>query len=307
MEAFPGYNTTIAGFTRLRRRRTYRLSAIRDRQLHTMRVTASSAFFALLPSLIHAVSLSDMTPRAEDLPPDCDDIYTSQISGCGISDFTTQTCTDGCIEALNAMVGPIKEACGGKGVTGQNLVVAFLANVGPQQICPNADAGGYGEESSSAPAPESTTSPSPSPSPSSTPTPSPTSTTEASVTEASSSVQSTSLLVDTSSAVSSTSRTRTPAFSGTTTATSLSEEQSSTATSREDGSSRTTTTTSGAAGATSTGSSDQTSQEAANDGSGGGSPFDSEGNMFSGADSLSSTSVLVSLGIAVVVVAFLFR
>lgn len=262
-----------------------------------MRVTSrSAALLALLPALGNAVSLSDMTPRASNLPSACNKIYTSQISGCGVSDFTTQSCSDTCVEALQAMVGPIKQACGGQGLSGSNLIVAFLANVGPQQICPNAEIPSSDSNSQQQSTPSPT--PSPRPSPSSSPTEASTTTTAES-----SSAASQSLLVDSSSRTSLTrTRTQRPSFSGTETAGPLSSSSTSTT---DAASSRTydpyAATSSAAADTQDDG------QAAANAQSGGGSPFDDEGNMFSGADSLSSTSVLVSLGIAFVVVMVLFR
>ena len=98
------------------------------------------ALFAL-PTLIDAVSLADMTPRATGLPPQCNAVYTSQIWGCSPSDFQTQQCSSSCINALYGLAAAIDHACSNQGVEGQNLVVAFLAGVGPQQLCHNAGSG----------------------------------------------------------------------------------------------------------------------------------------------------------------------
>lgn len=262
-----------------------------------MRFTTSQAALLALPALINAVSLSDMKPRAENLPSACNKIYDSQISGCGVSDFTQQTCTETCISGLQAMVDPIQDSCSGYGVTGSNLVVAFLAGVGPQQICKNAPAESGEEESSSSATQQST--PSPSPTPTSTVMTTPSSTQESTTTS-----ETETLIVDTESAASPTRR-PTPKFSGTRTASSLNEEATTTRTSAMEAS----------ASPSQTNTVASTDSDPADDGSetdnertGGGSPFDEEGNMYSnGADSLSSTSVLISLGIAFIIVVFLFR
>ena len=91
-----------------------------------------------LPTISHAISLSDFSPRADNLPQSCEDVYEQQIPACTEDDFTSGQCSRACVSALYGLVQPVKQACGNKGVTGQNLIVAYLANAGPQQVCPNA-------------------------------------------------------------------------------------------------------------------------------------------------------------------------
>lgn len=249
-----------------------------------MRLTTSQLALLALPALIDAVKLSDMTPRAQNLPSECSKIYTSEISGCAVSDFTASDCSQSCIRSLQSMVDPIQEACGGNGLSGQNLVVAFLAGVGPQQICKNAP-----DPSSSATSQQSTQ------------RSSATSTNAPSTTTARSSrLETDSLLTDTSRATSTRTSEKTPEFSGTQTVSSLQQDPTF-----EPTTSAGPTTTESSPSSTESSSDNSQDNE---DQSGGGSPFDSEGNMYSGgADSLSSTSVLVSIAIAFIIMAFLFR
>lgn len=236
-----------------------------------------------LPTLIDAVSLSDMTPRAEGLPPMCNAVYTSQIWGCSPDDFQSQDCSSSCVNALYGLDMAIKHACANQGIEGQNLVVAFLAGVGPQQLCHNA---GSGWVTTAAP-PRPTTYPYPTPEPSiisSTTTARRPTDTE------------TTLLVDTSRSVTETiphqtqetSKTRSP--SPTTQTSSSSTIAVGAQTSRTASPSALTTTTSAAG-------SSETSLE---DHSGGGSPFDTPGNMNSASSvSLSMASIALSAAAAI--------
>jgi len=112
-----------------------------------MRLISKAIAIIALPSLAHAVSLADLTPRAVGLPPDCQKIYTAQIPGCDAQDFMTQQCSSSCIAALEGLAWPIKQAC--SGVTGRNIIVTFLANVGPGHVCDNAPQRWTGTPSSS--------------------------------------------------------------------------------------------------------------------------------------------------------------
>jgi len=249
-----------------------------------MRTILRSTAILALPALIDAVALSNMTPRATGLTDACQSIYTAQIPGCGPSDFTTLQCTPSCISALEALVAPIQKACGGQGVQGQNLIVAFLAGVGPQQVCHNADT--------------ATTTPTRSPTTSTpkitktkTPTTSATPKIIHSTSTASTAADASSLLVDassSSSAADTTTRkhtkvehTATPSSSAKTTSESSVVADRST-TRAKDKASKT----------TSAPGNYQTSFE---DGSGGGSPFDTAGNLMNAAAGFSIPGLSVVL------------
>ena len=225
-----------------------------------------------LPTLINAVSLSDMTPRATGLSDTCNAVYTTQIYGCGPDDFKTQECSQSCIGALYGLGRAIQQACSNQGIEGQNLVVAFLADVGPQAICHNADTGHGGWTSTTA---SSTTKQSTHIKPS----------IISSTTTARKPTQTSSLLVDTSSTQT---QTIVPHRTHKSQPTSQSSSSSSTVANTSGSglavdTSRTlspnpTTRTSSAAGS---------SQTNLNDHSGGGSPFDTPGNLANSASSIS--------------------
>lgn len=104
-----------------------------------------------------AVSLNDFTPRVSNLPSACESIYTSQINGCQPSDFGGSGCSQSCINAFNRLQPAISSAC--QGVTGQNVLVAFMAGAGTKDLCPNAAS----PKSSSAPSQPAPTTKTPTP------------------------------------------------------------------------------------------------------------------------------------------------
>ncbi|KAF7195647.1 hypothetical protein HII31_02965 [Pseudocercospora fuligena] len=183
-----------------------------------MRSSWSTVALLALPATTLAVSLSDFTPRVSNLPPRCKAVYTQTVDGCSSTDFGQGGCSEACVEGLQAIAADVKSACGNKDITGQNIIVAYLAGSGPSSLCPNAAAilGGSGSSSSDSDSSTSTpsTSASSPPSSSSSTSSMPSSTkasatsTTASSTETVSSLttapaSSTGLLVDTSSTPSS--------------------------------------------------------------------------------------------------------
>lgn len=231
-----------------------------------MRVRLKYAALLALPALAHAVSLSAWTPRAENLPPACEAIYTAPIPGCTVKDFTSRTCSQSCLQALEALVEPVKHACAGMGVGGRNLIVAFLANVGPQEICPNAP---VMNPTQFGPPPPGRLPPTGS-SPTDWRHPSPSASTWSGTTTASSLSpgDSSSLVVDTSSRTSRTHHHPLPPM---------------------------TKSTSSPTSSTSTTTSSAPSQLNTGDHSGGGSPFDTAGNLGSGAAELSFSAAMAFL------------
>lgn len=128
-----------------------------------MRLSKSTVALFALPATTVAVSLSDFTPRVANLPQGCKSVYTQTISGCSSTDFSGSGCSEACVNGLQSMVAAVKGACGNKGITGQNIIVAYLADSGPGSLCPNAAAvlGGSSSSSSqdsSATAPSTSTS-----------------------------------------------------------------------------------------------------------------------------------------------------
>ena len=246
-----------------------------------MRISRRELALLALPTLSNAVSLADMTPRATGLPPTCEAVYTSQIYGCSATDFQTNQCSSDCINALYGVAQAISHACAGQGVTGQNLVVAFLAGVGPQQLCHNADGQAHptGPPTSFTQPPQTHWSP----------------TIGSSTTTARKATDSGSLLVDTSSTMTQTiipHRTKTTQSSQPTSTSSKTKPVAAHTThATPTQSPDSTTTTSSAVG---------NSQTNLNDHSGGGSPFDSPGNMINSASDVSTSmlSMVISAALA---------
>ncbi|EME47390.1 hypothetical protein DOTSEDRAFT_69356 [Dothistroma septosporum NZE10] len=106
----------------------------------TMRHQKSIFILLALPATVLSVSLADFKPRVYNLPSNCQTVYTQTIDGCSPTDFTASMCSAGCVHALQALVADVKSACGNEDVTGTNVIAAFLNNAGPQGLCTNANA-----------------------------------------------------------------------------------------------------------------------------------------------------------------------
>ncbi|EME86177.1 uncharacterized protein MYCFIDRAFT_82104 [Pseudocercospora fijiensis CIRAD86] len=186
-----------------------------------------------LPATTLAVSLSDFTPRVSNLPTRCEAVYTQTVHGCSSTDWEKDGCSEACVEGLQEIAADVKSACENEDITGQNIIVAYLAGSGPSSLCPNAAAILGGGSSSNSDTDSSTSTPSTRPgassalstpsSTSSTPKstkPSATSTaaseteTVSSVTTAPAASSSTGLLLDTSSTPTSGSVSSTSSASG---------------------------------------------------------------------------------------------
>ena len=241
-------------------------------RLHTSRIAAVAV--AMLPTLASAVKLADMKPRASNLPTACDEVYQQQIDGCEPEDFMTQDCSSACYSALQALTEPIQDACGNEGISGQNLIVAYLANVGPQQLCSNGATSSAGSSSSDAETEASAT-----------PTPT-----------ASATKESTEPARQTSSsrAHDSASHSASKSMESIARPTTTHDARPSMVFDGSSSTSAESSTTRSASDSTDTGTAD----------TGGGSPFDIQ---YSGTDSLSATSVLLSLAVAVFVIFAVFR
>ncbi|EKG20651.1 hypothetical protein MPH_02006 [Macrophomina phaseolina MS6] len=94
--------------------------------------------FSLLPSLVRAVSLSDFTPRVENLSNQCDAVYNRQIKDCDASDLQTgDNCSVACISGLLAIAQQVKSACTSDDVAETSIIGVFLLGKGPQTLCSN--------------------------------------------------------------------------------------------------------------------------------------------------------------------------
>jgi hypothetical protein len=263
------------------------------RQINTkiiaiMRITTTQIALLALPALIHArsVALMDFVPRVSDVSGTCDEVYRQSIPGCESTDFTQKGCSVKCIKGLDSMTHLIKEACGNDGLLDRddksNVLAVFLKGNGPQGLCTNADEVLQSQHTSTA-TPTSLDTPTKHSSKSGQPTTTIVSSTK---TAASSTNVPTSLVVDTSSSPE-------PTESASSTSSAESSDTASITTVTE--SSQIFEAPSMPASWPSTSASSKPTESAGH--SGGGSPFDAEGNEFSAAAATSSSTIALFLAV----------
>lgn len=252
-----------------------------------MRITTTQIALLALPALIHArsVALMDFVPRVTDVSGKCETVYRQSIPGCESTDFTQQGCSVKCVKGLDSMTYIVKEACSNDGLLDRddksNVLAVFLKGNGPQGLCTNADEVLQSQHASSA-TPTSLETPTKSSSTSEQPTTAVVSSTKT----ASSTDVPTSLVVDTSSSPEPT------------------ESASSTSSAESSDTASITTTTASSqifeapSMPSSWPSTSPTSKPTESAGhSGGGSPFDAEGNEFSAAVATSSSTIALFLAV----------
>ncbi|KAI6904616.1 hypothetical protein D0867_03390 [Hortaea werneckii] len=104
-----------------------------------------------LPSFALAVSLMDFQPGypQKKMSSACQHVYTQQLAQCSASDWTQQNaCSKECINYLNELTDDVISACSNQGIEGQNIIVAYLNRDGATSLCGNGEevlnAGGSG-------------------------------------------------------------------------------------------------------------------------------------------------------------------
>jgi len=250
-----------------------------------MRIAITPIALLALPALVHArsVSLMDFVPRVSDVSGKCENVYKQSIPNCDSTDFTQQQCSVKCVKGLDSLTYIIKEACGNDGLLDRNekdnVLARFLKGDGPQGLCTNANSVLQSVRESSA-TPTSLETPTKHSSKSEQPTTSIVSSTKT----ASSTDVPTSLVVDTSSS---------PGPTESASSTSSISDTASITTATE--SSQIFEAPSMPASWPSTSASSKPTESAGH--SGGGSPFDAEGNEFSAAVATSSSTVALLLAI----------
>jgi hypothetical protein len=246
-----------------------------------MRITTTQVALLALPALIHArtVSLMDFVPRVSDVSGQCEDVYKQSIPNCEPSDFTQKGCSVQCVKGLDSMTDLIKEACGNDGLLDRddksNVLAVFLKGNGPQGLCTNADEVLQSQHSSTA-----------TPTSLDAPTRQPTTTIVSSTKTASSTDVPTSLAVDTSSSPEPTESAFSTSSAGTSDTASITTVTES---------SQIFEAPSMPASWPSSSESSKPTESAGH--SGGGSPFDAEGNEFSAAVATSSSTIALFLAV----------
>ncbi|KAE9967918.1 hypothetical protein BLS_006126 [Venturia inaequalis] len=72
-----------------------------------------------------AVALSDFTPKATNLPAQCNTIYTQEIPGCTFDDFQKAVCSKACLEGLVEMNALVSNNCQAADVAETSIVGLF--------------------------------------------------------------------------------------------------------------------------------------------------------------------------------------
>ncbi|PVI05170.1 hypothetical protein DM02DRAFT_108897 [Periconia macrospinosa] len=107
-----------------------------------------------------SISLSNFTPRIENLPNTCQNAYTSAIQGCTKDDFASNArCSASCIQGLTRITTVVTQNCKGVNVPETSIIGVFLLNKGVEALCPSARA----TSSAASSPPPSSTQPAPPP------------------------------------------------------------------------------------------------------------------------------------------------
>ncbi|KAF2196718.1 hypothetical protein GQ43DRAFT_426009 [Delitschia confertaspora ATCC 74209] len=85
------------------------------------------------------VSLSNFVPQVNNLPPNCDRVYSSTIPNCEPNDFEGQ-CSKQCISGLASLSKSIIKECAGVDVPETSIVGVFLLGQGVGALCKGAQA-----------------------------------------------------------------------------------------------------------------------------------------------------------------------
>lgn len=89
-------------------------------------------------TLTTAISLANFNPRIENLPSQCQSIYTTPIEGCKAEDFTTAgaTCSNECVTGLVKIMKKVEVACASVDVPETSIIGIFLLGRGIPTLCP---------------------------------------------------------------------------------------------------------------------------------------------------------------------------
>lgn len=95
-------------------------------------------FVGLVAATGGEISLSNFTPRIDNLPAQCKTVYNTKIDACVSSDFSVgATCSSGCLAGLGKIGAAVKTACTGVDVGETSIIGVFQNNLGIAALCPN--------------------------------------------------------------------------------------------------------------------------------------------------------------------------
>lgn len=84
------------------------------------------------------ISLSNFTPRIDNLPTQCKTVYNTKIDACASSDFATgATCSSDCLAGLAKIGAAVKLGCSGVDVGETSIIGVFQNDIGIDALCPN--------------------------------------------------------------------------------------------------------------------------------------------------------------------------
>ncbi|OCK90565.1 uncharacterized protein K441DRAFT_236201 [Cenococcum geophilum 1.58] len=97
---------------------------------------AVTLFLPLWATAATAISLSNFTPRINDLPSACNTVYTQTIPGCQVSDFSTNAqCSKACINGLVQISAEVNSQCANADVSETSIIGVFLLGQGIPALC----------------------------------------------------------------------------------------------------------------------------------------------------------------------------
>lgn len=84
------------------------------------------------------ISLSNFTPRIDNLPSQCKTVYNTKIDACASSDFSLgATCSSGCLAGLTKIAAAVKSSCADVDVGETSIIGVFQNDLGIAALCPN--------------------------------------------------------------------------------------------------------------------------------------------------------------------------
>lgn len=108
--------------------------------MHTSSLSAAmyGILFASLAAATGDISLSNFTPRIDNLPTQCKTVYNTKIDACVSSDFALgATCSSACLAGLAKIGAAVKTGCAGVDVGETSIIGVFQNDLGIAALCPN--------------------------------------------------------------------------------------------------------------------------------------------------------------------------
>ena len=109
--------------------------------MHTSSLSAAMygvLFAGLAVATGGEISLSNFTPRIDNLPTKCKTVYDTKIDACVSSDFALgATCSSACVAGLTKIGAAVKTGCASVDVGETSIIGVFQNDLGIAALCPN--------------------------------------------------------------------------------------------------------------------------------------------------------------------------